>query len=93
MEPAKEEMSNGHAPAVQEPDQAAVGAPPRQPSIADKLAAAAARPFEPVPVQAQPKARPDQAAADTPAEAPIMLPNGQPMPDTVKVGSRFLFMS
>ena len=86
-------MPNGHVPAVQEPDQATVGAPPRQPSIADKLAAAAARPFEPVPVQAQPKAKRDQAAADPPAEAPIMLPNGQPMPDTVKVGSRFLFMS
>lgn len=87
---AASEMPKGHAPAVSEPEQATAEDPPHQPSIKDKLAAAAARPFVPVPVQAANNAKPDQTISKIAPEAPappIMLPNGQPMPDGIKVSS------
>jgi hypothetical protein len=88
------EVPNGHAPAVTEPEQATAGDPPHHPSIKDKLAAAAARPFVPVPVQAASNAKPDQTISDTAPQAPappIMLPNGQAMPDGIKVCSHQSF--
>ena len=68
--------------------------PPGQPSIKEKLAAAAARPFK---QPGAPVVAPDQAAAEgNPSQAmasaepdqaskAILLPTGQPVPDHIKV--------
>ncbi|BDA49369.1 probable lysine-specific demethylase 5A at C-terminar half [Coccomyxa sp. Obi] len=90
------EVANGHVALLEEhgkqPKEATM--PLGQPSIKDKLAAAAARPFKQpgapalAPDQAAAKDKPDQATASAkPDQAPkaLLLPTGQPIPDHIKV--------